>query len=133
MAQASGSSFAVRAEATPAKVAETRNRLRDWAIENKVDAQTVNDMVLATYEALANVVEHAYGGRTGVFLVRALAHRDQLIVRVQDSGCWTTPKRATNGLRGRGIELMKALAQQIDVRGAETGTEIELRWSTADV
>jgi anti-sigma regulatory factor (Ser/Thr protein kinase) len=92
-----------------------------------------NDLLLAVYEALANAAEYAYvdAPRPGIVGVTAAYAEDSdtLVVTVVDRGSWRTPlgDRPAN-LRGRGIPLMHALADEATIEGTPTGTEVRLAW-----
>jgi anti-sigma regulatory factor (Ser/Thr protein kinase) len=92
-----------------------------------------NDLLLAVYEALANAAEYAYVDAAApgtVGLTAAYApDSDTLIVTVVDQGSWRTPTGdRTGNLRGRGIPLMHALADEATIEGTPTGTEVTLQW-----
>jgi anti-sigma regulatory factor (Ser/Thr protein kinase) len=54
-------------------------------------------------------------------------------VCVVDSGSWKTPPDDP-GTRGRGLLLMRNVSDQVEVRGADDGTSVEMsfRLKTAD-
>jgi serine/threonine-protein kinase RsbW len=80
-----------RVPAVPKRLAALRRSLADWATRVGMAASTVEELVLATYEALANAVEHAYRGRVGG-LVALRAHSDLahgvVTITVTDFGQW---------------------------------------------
>jgi anti-sigma regulatory factor (Ser/Thr protein kinase) len=54
---------------------------------------------------------------------------DTLMVTVIDHGCWRIPTgNQPSNLRGRGIPLMHALADEATIEGTPTGTEVTLAW-----
>jgi serine/threonine-protein kinase RsbW len=72
----------------------------------------VDDRVLASYEAVANSIEHAYQGRVGDILLSAERKDDHVIVTVTDHGQWLA--HSTPGHhRGRGLFLMHELADDV--------------------
>ena len=74
-------------------------------------------------EACANAVEHAYGPGQAHFDVDA-AHREaQIRVTVRDRGRWRPPRGSH---RGRGLPLMRALMESVDVEHGEEGTVVVL-------
>jgi anti-anti-sigma factor len=95
----------------------------------------VEDLELALGEALANAVEHAYpDGGPGECRWSVEREPDGgLQVCVEDRGTWRPPP-ADRGHRGRGLELIGALASDVDVRrtadvsgGAGSGTTVTFR------
>ncbi|MDN5860774.1 MAG: ATP-binding protein [Pseudonocardia sp.] len=105
-----------------------RRRIAAWLANCGLDTDTIDDIVLATNEALANAAEHAFDDGTGE--VRLLADRegfDELRVIVQDRGEWRPPP-AHPGHRGHGLTLMAALAQRCRVHRDRGGTTVEMYW-----
>lgn len=113
--------------ATSATAAGARSRLTDWAHQHSVPPDTVDDVVYAAYEAIANVVEHAYSDRGGTFTLHATYTPNQLCVTVSDTGKWSPPRR--RGVdRGRGIQLIRALADSVHIATGDSGTSVEMHW-----
>ncbi|MET0135986.1 MAG: ATP-binding protein [Kibdelosporangium sp.] len=110
-----------------------RAELRRWAREVQFAVDQMDDVVLAVDEAVANAVEHAYprqGGRLGVVTVfagRALGGAEAYVV-VSDTGHWRPPADDP-GFRGRGVSMMKALADRFDLHHDESGTTVLLAWN----
>jgi anti-sigma regulatory factor (Ser/Thr protein kinase) len=93
------------------------------------------DMTMAVNEAVTNAAEHAYFGSpcgAGSFDVEANydAVLDSLIVVVEDGGRWRLPDPAIGPLsvRGRGIQLMRALADDLSIDTTSAGTRVRLTW-----
>jgi anti-anti-sigma factor len=117
--------MAVRAD--PAALGEVRRAVREWLVGAEVDPATREDVLLASGEALANAVEHAYIGReTGTAEVElSLAEDRTLQLRVRDGGEWRTPSEDP-GLRGRGFFLMRNLMDRVDLQHDAAGTEVRM-------
>jgi serine/threonine-protein kinase RsbW len=115
-------------------VAAFRGLVRDWLNRTvHLDDERVSDIVLATDEALANCAEHAYSGQqtTGVMTLNmSYAHPESAVkVRITDQGRWIEPDSSTsNALRGRGLILMRALADDCTVKGHRDGTSVCLHF-----
>ncbi|MBJ7456280.1 MAG: SpoIIE family protein phosphatase [Thermoleophilia bacterium] len=106
-----------------------RAELREWLAGLGVPPADVEDVVLASGEALANSVEHGHGSRgVGAVFLRAAvdATRSELDVEVVDDGRWRTPP-ADPGDRGRGFALMRALMERVDIAHDDRGTRIAMR------
>ena len=99
-----------------------------------VDPDRASDLTLAIYEALANTVEFAYlsAGLTGTMDVHASYDpvETALLVTVADKGQWRTAVPTPGDRsRGRGIPLMKALADRASIQTSTDGTIVQLAWS----
>jgi anti-sigma regulatory factor (Ser/Thr protein kinase) len=98
-----------------------------------LDETRLCDVVLAVNEALANVAEFAYvDGGAGTVDLEAVRdiRRSTMTVTVSDQGHW----RETNPLhrqrcRGRGIPLMRALADSVIIDTSGLGTSVCLRFA----
>ena len=123
------------AVADPESAAAIRRDFSDWVHEHfTLDMTTACDMVLAVNEAMANAAEYAYATaeRPGVMDVHA--HYDgasaTLTVTVTDHGAWRASDPASSQLRrGRGIPLMRALADRATIDSSPTGTRVCLQWN----
>jgi anti-sigma regulatory factor (Ser/Thr protein kinase) len=128
----------VHFDADPVAAAQIRSELRIW-LEHHFgpDDERVSDVLLAVYEAIANAVEFAYLGRpeTGTVEVCATRESDRLTVTVSDRGRWRWPTvdpdepSPASRLRGRGIPLMKSLADEATIHTSNTGTRVHLLWT----
>ncbi len=121
----------LRRAATTTNAAALRRRFRAW-IDDLTDEDTADDLALAVYEALANVVDHAYAGRAdgGAMTLWAAVSRPlltgrDLVVTVLDEGEWR-PFGAP-GWRGRGLPLMRELTHATAILTERTGTTVQLR------
>lgn len=121
--------------ADPRTAARTRDEFANWVkCTFTLDATRTSDLVLAIYEALANTAEfaYAYAARAGTMDVSATYDPTQtaLQVTVADRGQWRTVSPTPGDRRrGRGIALMKALADRASIQTSTTGTTVRLAWS----
>jgi serine/threonine-protein kinase RsbW len=114
--------------ALPARLPEIRRTVASWASAAGMNADAVDDVVLATNEALANVVDHAYTNGKGDALVEArLRQSNELVVRVRDNGRWRAPS-LDRGSRGHGMSLITGLSDFAVVRSDDSGTTVEMHW-----
>ncbi|MEV0670359.1 ATP-binding protein [Mycobacterium sp. NPDC050441] len=120
--------------ATLTHVAQLRFEFSDWLHRSFTLApHKSSDIVLAVHEALANAAEFAYITRAqhGVMHLRAdYKEPETLTVTVADEGRWRIRDPATeqDPARGRGIHLMRALADRAAVESAPAGTQVRLQW-----
>lgn len=106
-----------------------RHQLERWAARTGLPVPAVADLVLSTYEALANAAEHAYpSGHGPVDLVAARTTEGRVLVTVSDRGRWRPPP-ADPGFRGRGLLMIKALADRMEVRQGAQGTTVHMEWT----
>jgi serine phosphatase RsbU (regulator of sigma subunit)/anti-sigma regulatory factor (Ser/Thr protein kinase) len=105
-------------------LAPVRRLLRRWLRARGATEEETYDVTVACQEACANAIEHAYRPSTETF---ELDVRDvgagAVRVTVRDHGQWRSP-RGTN--RGRGLVLMRALMESVDVQHDESGTTVVL-------
>ncbi len=126
--------------ADPARLSRVRRTVTAWARAAGLSEDGVDDLQLALGEALANAVEHAYaasGGRGRCEYRLQRAPDGSIDVCVRDEGVWR-PRPADRGHRGRGLELIAALAADVEVarttdaRGVEgAGTTVRFRFVPA--
>ncbi|MEV3905743.1 ATP-binding protein [Mycobacterium sp. NPDC050551] len=115
--------------------AHTREELARWLDQYfELDQTRVNDLLLATNEALANAAEFAYvnAERAGTMdiLANFNARDRKLTVTITDHGTWRPPNPAPqNRLRGRGIPLMHALSDNASITPTSEGTRVHLEWT----
>jgi serine/threonine-protein kinase RsbW len=117
----------LKAPALPQRLADVRALLAAWAGHFGLSTDTVDDMVLATHEALANVADHAYPDGGGEAELEAVCTDGEIRVVVSDHGRWQAPA-VDPGWRGRGLVIIYGLADQVDVRQADAGTSVAMRW-----
>ena len=120
--------------ADAATASQLRRGFADWLDQRFALGQSrLSDAVLAVYEALANAAEFAYVGAPTAGTLLLEAHHDstdnRLSVRIRDHGTWreTVPALRDN-TRGRGIPLMKALADRATIEPSPSGTAVLLEF-----
>jgi anti-sigma regulatory factor (Ser/Thr protein kinase) len=124
-----------RIPADAERLAELRHALARWAAGIGMSSERREELVLAAYEAMANSVEHAYVDASsdpavGEVELRATRNVDgAVVVTVTDSGTWKPPQES-DGIRGRGIPLMRALADDTTITSADTGTTVTMTWTS---
>ena len=113
--------------ATADQLPRIRHAVNSWVQRIGVRADDVNAVVLATYEAMANVVTHAYQHHRGTFDLHAVYRPDQRYVKitVSDRGRWRTNRVPHHGM---GLQLIQALAADALVDPGAQGTTVHLGW-----
>jgi anti-sigma regulatory factor (Ser/Thr protein kinase) len=110
--------------ASAEQLAPLRRLLRRWLAAHGADEHETSAITLAVQEAAANAVEHAYGLDDASFDVDATSADKEISITVRDAGHWRPP-RGEN--RGRGLDLMRALVDEVDVHPGADGTTVLLR------
>jgi len=117
-----------RLPAEPGQLTVLRRAVRRWAAAAALEPDRSDDLLLALGEAAANAVEHAYrDGATGDWTYEVARGGDgSLSVAVQDWGSWRPPL-ADPGFRGRGVEFVRHLSEEVDIEHGDTGTTVRFR------
>jgi anti-sigma regulatory factor (Ser/Thr protein kinase) len=113
--------LSTRWDARPGSLAPIRHLLRRWLLERGATEDEAFDVIVATQEACANAIEHAYGPGVAEFALDASYEDGQVTLTVADRGAW----RAARG-HNRGLPLMRELMDTVDVTQGEQGTTVTL-------
>jgi anti-sigma regulatory factor (Ser/Thr protein kinase) len=116
--------FRLRIPADPARLRTMRRSVGRWLSVLDVEPEVAQDVVLACGEACANAIEHAYGPGEGSVEIEASVTDGLLDVVVRDEGRW---RPASNGDRGRGLRLMEACMDEVQIDRRSTGTSVRMR------
>jgi serine phosphatase RsbU (regulator of sigma subunit)/anti-sigma regulatory factor (Ser/Thr protein kinase)/CHASE1-domain containing sensor protein len=114
--------------ASPDRLRPIRAALRMWLARAGAPTDVVADIVLASGEALANSIEHAYEGqpRGGTISLEArLESPRDVVVRVTDEGAWREPRPTLD--RGRGLTVMRAVMDDVELAPGRNGTVVTMR------
>jgi len=101
-----------------------RDALRAWLVGVDIDRSAGEDVVLATWEACANAIEHAVEPQIDLVAVTARLGDGCIRVTVSDSGRWAPPSMREN--RGLGLRLIESLMTSVDVDESDRGTTVTL-------
>lgn len=111
--------------AIPLVSALVRSTLRQICSSLECSSDTEFSLLVAVGEAIANAVEHAYGDREpGLLNLRTHFEGSRFIVNVDDYGRWRPFARREE--RGRGIPLMHALCDGVQIKSTQNSTSITL-------
>lgn len=113
----------IEAPAVPASARTLRQSLRRLAAGVGLDEHRSFGLLVAAGEAISNVIEHAYGLREGTIRLTGKRVDDHLVVEISDNGRWRAPR--SEG-RGRGLELMRSIVDEVDVTADDSGTTVRL-------
>jgi anti-sigma regulatory factor (Ser/Thr protein kinase)/putative methionine-R-sulfoxide reductase with GAF domain len=110
--------------ATPSVLAGIRRALEHWLRGQGIDREVATEIMVAVNEACSNAIGHAYGPGRGSFSIRLEHVGGAIEARVADQGHWRAPR---DHERGRGLKIMRAAMDNVDVRTSREGTEIVMR------
>ena len=105
-------------------LAGLRRTLARWLSGVGVGDDDMFNIALAASEAAANAVEHAYGAHDATFTVTCERDGGSVSVAVEDSGRWRDSRPYG---RGRGLSIMRALVDSVEIERDEHGTTVTLR------
>jgi PAS domain S-box-containing protein len=115
-------SFHVQLPAEPDALAAMRALLRRWLRPVDATDQELTELLTACGEAATNAIEHSGAGVP--FEVSGQLEGQRVEVTVQDRGSWREPRE---GDHGRGLSLMRALMDSVDVIPSPEGTTVRLQ------
>jgi PAS domain S-box-containing protein len=119
-----GDDFRFDFQTAPEALASMRALLRRWLRHAGGGEQEVAEITTACGEAATNAIEHAGSGGGRPFEVSGRLDGREVDVSVRDHGTWRTPRE---GDQGRGLSLMRALMDTVDVQPTREGTTVRLR------
>ncbi len=119
--------FTVELPTEPEALASMRAVLRRWLRHVDGSEHEIAEVVTACGEAATNAIEHA---GTGVpFEISGQANGRTVEIEVRDHGGWRPPRE---GGRGRGISLMQALMDTVEVEPTPDGTTVRMQRTLLD-
>jgi PAS domain S-box-containing protein len=106
-----------------------RHQLAGWLQGAGVAEERVADIVLAVNEAVANSIEHGYRGRK-LGKVRVNGENDgaHVHLKIIDKGKWK-PAAADPGVRGRGLQLIRAVSNWLELDCTPKGTAVSMSFN----
>ena len=102
-----------------------RDALRVWLEQAPVTETEAHDIMLATWEACANAVEHPQGADDPAsFAMRAELEDSTVLVTVSDPGSWLIEMDRPD--RGLGLRLIRSMMSSVEIDSGESGTRVRL-------
>jgi anti-sigma regulatory factor (Ser/Thr protein kinase)/putative methionine-R-sulfoxide reductase with GAF domain len=120
------SELRMRLRADPRVLAEIRRALRRWLRSHGADERSTSEIVLAVCEACTNAIEHAYSPAPADFELHAREREGVLEFVVSDTGRW---RQSTGEHRGRGLMIIGAAMDAVEVNTDDRGTVVVMRRS----
>jgi anti-sigma regulatory factor (Ser/Thr protein kinase) len=108
------------------QLSDIRHQLAAWMRSAAIPDGPVADIVLAVNEACANSIEHAYRGHKPD-KVRVEGENDgaRVHLKIIDTGSWK-PAPADPGGRGRGLLLIRAVSDWLEMECTSSGTTVDM-------
>lgn len=121
----------VQVPAAATELAPLRRAITEWAQRTPLHPEQIDAVRLASYEAAANVVEHAYSNGAGSLNLEASCsiRRRAVTVAVADKGRWRPATVDPRSSRGRGLPLIRALSDDVEITTGAAGTTVRMRWN----
>jgi anti-sigma regulatory factor (Ser/Thr protein kinase) len=110
--------------AEPRVLGEVRRTLRRWLYERGASPEDLSEVTIAVNEACTNAIEHAYSPTPAAFELQAQTDGAELTVIVRDTGTWRNPRGQH---RGRGLKIIEAAMDDVELHRSTTGTELVMR------
>jgi anti-sigma regulatory factor (Ser/Thr protein kinase) len=109
----------------PDALRSLRRVLGRWLVEAGAERDEVHDLVMAANEAWQNALEHGTGFARTTIDVDLAVDDGNVAITVRDAG--RRERSPSDPDRGRGIELMRALADEVTLELAPHGSTVRLR------
>ena len=115
----------------PTRLRDVRRHLAGWLRRSGASEEDVEIAQIACHEACSNAIEHGYAFGEGSFTIEAHMENGKVVLEVSDSGTWID--RPEGGLphRGRGIALMEALMDAVQLSHDGAGTRVRMERGVA--
>jgi serine phosphatase RsbU (regulator of sigma subunit)/FixJ family two-component response regulator len=110
--------------ATAEELGPARAALRYWLERIGASKTEVGEILLAANEACMNVIEHAYEDSSGTFTLEGHLDGQTVVLIVRDAGRWSEVRARG---RGRGLKLMEAMMDSVQLSFSVEGTIVVLR------
>lgn len=114
--------FSLQFSRLPASLPFMRAELRSWLESTPASGDEVADIVLASWEACANALEHPIAPVAAEISIDATAVGRTVCIAVKDSGLWL--ERLPRPERGLGLKLIKGLMDQVEITRNGAGTVV---------
>ena len=115
--------------AVEASVPRTRAMVAGYAVRAGASSEQLDAVRLAVGEAVTNVVEHAYRGRSGPIRLSVAVVPGELWVLVADEGCGRHVPSVHPGLAW-GLRLIASSCREfVLAAAADHGTDVRMRFS----
>ncbi len=114
----------LRLPADPGVLSGMRRTLRRWLTARGATGADLAEITMAVSEACANAIEHAYSPEPSEFQLHGSGDDGVVTLIVRDTGRWRAPRGDD---RGRGLGIIIAAMDEVDIDRSATGTVITMR------
>jgi serine phosphatase RsbU (regulator of sigma subunit)/anti-sigma regulatory factor (Ser/Thr protein kinase) len=115
----------------PTRLREVRRHLAGWMRRSGAGEEDVEIAQMACHEACSNAIEHGYGFSEGSFTIDAHMENGKVVLEVTDRGSWVDRPEGALPHRGRGIALMEALMDAVQLSHDSAGTTVRMERGVA--
>ncbi|HVF78928.1 MAG TPA: SpoIIE family protein phosphatase [Solirubrobacteraceae bacterium] len=120
-----GSRLALDLPSEPGALRSLRALLRRWLGQAEASDADVHAIVMACSEACTNAIEHAGAAPDETIAFEAILSEGEVEIVVRDRGHWREGRPPSD--QGRGLELIDALMDDVQLETSPEGTTIRLR------
>jgi PAS domain S-box-containing protein len=115
----------------PTRLRDVRRHLAAWLRRGGASEDDVEVAQIACHEACSNAIEHGYGFGEGSFTIDARMENGKVVLEISDNGTWV--ERPDGGLphRGRGLGMMEALMDAVQLSHDGGGTTVRMELGVA--
>ena len=110
----------------PTRLRDVRRHLAVWLRRSGASEEDVEIAQMACHEACSNAIEHGYGFGEGSFTIDAHMDNGKVVLEVADRGSWIERPEGALPHRGRGIALMEALMDAVQLTRENGGTTVRM-------
>jgi PAS domain S-box-containing protein len=110
----------------PTLLRDVRRDIAGWLRLGGASEKDVEVAQMACHEACSNAIEHGYGFGDGTFTIDGRLENGKVVLEVADSGHWI--ERPEGGLphRGRGLALIEAVMDAVQLSHDGAGTTVRM-------
>jgi serine/threonine-protein kinase RsbW len=124
------SPFELRLPASGSELSSARDSVADAAVAFGLQPRARYEFVYAVNEAVTNAIKHGSPDRDGMIGLRVDCEGDSIVCSVSDCGPWVsaqTDSSLDSGEGGRGLVLMSALTDEVELSVEPQATVVRLR------
>ena len=104
-----------------------RHELRRWLEREGVAPEPAADVTLACSEVCANAMEHPRASARPAFEVTVRLRDGRVEIVVKDFGRWNADVGAEGDWRGRGLDMVRQLMDEVEIAHGALGTRVTMR------